>query len=307
LSWQTGDYAQQAIQRLAREAGPSVVGVLGRARGGSGRGGSGVVVGEDRVLTLARNLGRDGVSVSFANGRKERGHVLGVDHDTGVALLDVPGAGTSAVAFAEDSQPPAIGTPVYALADPGGRGLRVTAGAVASAARSLRGPRGRLLAGLIEHTAPLPRGSGGGPLLAGDGRLLGINALRVDEGFLLALPATTLRARLEDLQAGRTRPRRRLGVAIVPPRAARRLRGAVGLPERAGVLVRAVLPGSPAERAGVQRGDLIVAAQRAAVESVDALLSAVDAAPPDRPFLLTVVRGVQERDIAVSFQAPEGQ
>ena len=60
---------------------------------------------------------------------------------------------------------PAIGAAVFALADPRGRGLRVTSGAVTSSPRSLRGPRGRMVEGLIEHTAPLPHGSGGGALL----------------------------------------------------------------------------------------------------------------------------------------------
>ena len=84
----------------------------------------------------------------------------------------------------------AIGTPVVALANPGGRGLRATLGFVASAGRSFRGPRGRRIGGAIEHTAPLPRGSVGGPLVDLDGRLLGINAMRLDGGLILAVPAT---------------------------------------------------------------------------------------------------------------------
>ena len=69
-----------------------------------------------------------------------------------------------------------IGAPVVALANPGGRGLRATLGFVSSGGRSFRGPRGRRIRGTIEHTAPLPRGSSGGPLVDPDGNLLGINA-----------------------------------------------------------------------------------------------------------------------------------
>jgi serine protease Do len=197
---------------------------------------------------------------------------------------------------------PAIGTPVFALADPGGRGLRVTAGTVSAAPRSLRGPRGRAIEGAIEHTAPMPRGSGGGPLLDAEGRLLGLNAVRLDGGFILALPAAPLRARLDELAAGRSRAPRRLGVAIIPSRAARRLRGAVGLPERDGVLVRAVQEGTPAAAAGLERGDLIVALDGHAVRDVDDLYSALDAAAAEDA-RLAVVRGVEERELQVSLGA----
>jgi serine protease Do len=287
---------EAATVRVANEVGPAVVG-LGRTRGGSG-----VVVAPGRVLTLARNLRREDVSVVFADGRQERGRVLGVDRDLGVALLDVATAEIPVPPWAEDAEPLAIGASVFALADPGGRGLRVTRGAVTSSPRSLRGPHGRRLEGLIEHTAPLPRGSGGGPLLDRDGRIVGMNAVRVDDGLILALPGAAIRARLEDLAAGREQPRKRLGVAIVPPRAARRLRRAVGLPERDGALVRGVLDDSPAARAGLERGDLIVSVDGAPVDSLDSLFAALASAPLDRAFPIGIVRGVEEREVEVTLE-----
>src|SRR6266576_1270626 len=81
------------------------------------------------------------------------------------------------------------GSVVLALANPGGRGLRTTLGLVSSLGSRLRGPRGRRIRGTIEHTAPLPRGSAGGPLVDTAGRLLGINSVRVDGGLILAIPA----------------------------------------------------------------------------------------------------------------------
>src|SRR5581483_11219675 len=87
------------------------------------------------------------------------------------------------------AEQPQIGRAVLALANPGGRGLRVTPGFVSSASRGFRGPRGRRITGAIEHTAPLPRGSSGGPLVDLEGRLLGINSIRVDGGLILAIPA----------------------------------------------------------------------------------------------------------------------
>jgi serine protease Do len=290
------DYEQ--ITDLAESAGPAVVGLAEGSRGGSG-----VVVGPSRVLTLARNLRGKEVTVAFADGRREDATVLGSDPELGVGLLQVDTGDAPAIEWREEAQAPPIGSPVFALGAPAGRGLHVTAGAVASAPQSLRGPRGRMREGLIEHTAPLPRGSGGGPLLDAQGRLLGLNAVRLAYGLILALPAADVRARLDDLEQGQARAPRRLGVAVVPPRAARRLRSAVGLPEREGVLVRAVQDGSPAARAGVERGDLIVSLNDREVDSLDALFAVLDAAPLDQAVGLGVVRGTEQRELTVSLEA----
>ena len=283
------------IARVAERVGPAVVG-LGRGWGV----GSGVVSEPGRVVTNAHNLRSDEVTVTFADGRREPGRVAGVDREGDLAVLDVDTGDVEPVAWAAGDDP-AIGLPVLALANPGGRGLRVTHGHVSSAQRTFRGPRGRRIAGTVEHTAPLPRGSSGGPLVDGEGRLLGLNAVRMDGGLIIAVPAD--RERLERLGRGEQTRSRRLGVAVAPPRVARRLRRAVGLPEREGILVRSVEEGSPADRAGVQRGDLIVAAGDAPVEGVDALYAALDGAG-DR-LALTVVRGTDEREIDIGFDPVE--
>ena len=290
--------AQRTVEEVVASAGPSVVGLAEGARGGSG-----VVVERGRVLTLARNLRGEEASVVFSDGRRERGSLAGTDADRGIAVLEVDTGEAPGAPWPDAAQAPVIGARVFALADPGGRGLRVTAGAVASAPQSLRGPRGRLLEGLIEHTAPLPRRSGGGPLLDGEGRLLGLNAVRLGNGLILALPTAPIRERIADIAAGKPAAQRRLGVAVVTPRIARRLRGAVGLPEREGVLVRAVQEHSPAERAGVERGDLIVALGGHEVDSLDALFAALDAAPLEQPVPLRILRGEREREVEVVLGA----
>jgi hypothetical protein len=114
----------------------------------------------------------------------------------------------------------------------------VTTGLVASAERRVRGPHGRRIEGVIEHTAPLPRGSSGGPLVDASGTLLGLNAIREGGGLILAVPAE--RSRVDRLLRGDAPQGVKLGVAIAPARAARRMRSAVGLPERDGLLVRGV-------------------------------------------------------------------
>ena len=122
--------------------------------------------------------------------------------------------------------------------------------------------------------------------------------------MILAIPADAGLARRADaLWRGEPAQRARLGVAIAPPRVARRLRKAVGLPERDGLLVRAVEDDSPAGRAGVQPGDLVVAVDRRPVEGVDVLYEVLDAGPDQ--VRLTLVRGEQERDVEVALTGAE--
>jgi serine protease Do len=290
---------QNAIGGVAERVGPSVVG-LGRGWGL----GSGVVIAEGQVLTNAHNLRRDEVAVTFADGRREAGEVAGVDRDLDLAVLSVDTGDAPAIAWEPDGAP-GIGTPVIALANPGGRGLRATLGFVSSEGRSFRGPRGRRVRGAVEHTASLPRGSSGGPLVNADGNLLGLNSIRLDGGLILAVPATSaVKERTLQLARGEAPSPHRLGVAVAPPRVARRLRRAVGLPEREGLLVREVEEESPAAGAGIERGDLIVAAGSADIDGVDALYSALDAVPAAGGELeLTIVRGTEERAVAVTFAA----
>ena len=247
---------------------------------GLGRGwglGSGVVIAPGRVLTSAHNLRRDEVTVAFAAGdRREQATTAGTDPDLDLAVLEVDTGDAPAIRW-EPGDRSAIGTPVVALANPGGRGLRATPGFVSSEGRSFRGPRGRRIRGAIEHTAPLPRGSSGGPLVDAGGRLLGLNALRLDGGLILAVSAdAAVKERVLLLASGEAPAHHRLGVAVAPPRAARRMRRAVGLPERDGLLVREVADDGPADRAGVERGDLIVAAGDTPIDGVESLYTALD-------------------------------
>jgi serine protease Do len=291
------DELQETVAKVAAAVGPSVVG-LGR---GWGRG-SGVVVEPGQVLTCAHVLRGDEVAVTFGDGRTSDGRVAGADPDLDLAVVAVDTGDAPAVAW-EPERGGALGhgSPVLALADPSGRGLRVTFGLVSATGRSFRGPGGRRVGGSIEHTAPLPRGSSGGPLVDPDGRLLGLNAVRREGGLILAVSAEeAVRERVAALARGEAAGRPRLGVALAPPRHARRMRSAVGLPERDGLLVRAVVPGSPAERAGLQRGDLIARADGRALASVDDLFDALDAAGSGT-LTLGVVRGSDERDVPVTL------
>ena len=294
------DEVQASIRQLAEGAGASVVGIGQRW----GRG-SGIVLAEGRVLTNAHNVRGDQVTVTFADGRTADGSVAGHDIDGDLAVIEVDTAGAPALPWAT-AAPAELGMAVFALANPGGRGLRVTFGFVSGIERTFRGPRGRRITGTLEHTAPLLPGSSGGPVLNAAGQLLGINTNRLGEGFYLAIPADeTLRGRADTLARGESPPSPRLGVAIAPGHVARRLRRSVGLPDTDGLLIREVSDDSPAANAGLAQGDLIVTAGGQPVGTPDDLYDALQAAQGGS-IQLTIVRGTDERTIDVPL-APNRQ
>ncbi len=285
------DEIQSSVVAVAERVGPSIVGI------GRGTRGSGVVIADGVVLTNAHNLRGDEVTVSFVDGRRERGVVTGVDGDGDLAVVTVDTAGATPLEWSSASSP-VIGTAVFGAAASHGGGTRVTFGLVSSVARAFRGPGGRRIEGSLEHTAPMAPGSSGGALVDGEGRLVGINTNRVGEGFYLALPAdAALRERVDALARGENPTRARLGVAIAPSHVARRLRRAVGLPDREGVLVRGIEDGSPAEAAGIQAGDLIVAANGKPVTDGDDLFTALGSVKAT--YEVTLVRGTDERTVTV--------
>ena len=283
-------------------AAPATVAIGRHARG------AGVVIAPDRVLTSAHNLRDRTTQVTFADGSHAQGAVVGSDPDHDIVVLDVPTGAVAPLAWSDAE--PQVGGAVFALARARG-GDRITAGFVSGVGRSFRGPRGRRVSGAVEHTAPLARGSSGGPLVDADGRLVGLNTHRLGEGFYLALPADAdLRARVDALVAGQHLRTRRLGIVIVPGPQAAKLRQRVGLPAAPGLLVRAVAEGSPAVQAGIAEGDLVTALDGVPVPSVDELWDALDAAADHPSVEVTLLRGVDERTVTVTFGeagAPAGE
>ena len=283
------------IRQLAGGAGTSVVGIGQRWGAGSG-----VVLGEGRILTNAHNVHGDQVTVTFADGRTAEGTVAGRDIDGDLAVIDADTGGVPALPWA-GATPAELGMPVFALANPGGRGLRVTFGFVSGIERTFRGPRGRRITGSLEHTAPLLPGSSGGPVLNADGQLLGINTNRLGEGFYLAIPADeALRDRAGALARGESASSPRLGVAIAPGHVARRLRRAVVLLDAHVLLIREVMKDTPAARAVLAQGDLIVTAAGQPIRTPDDLFDALQAAGGGA-VELTIVRGADERVIQVAL------
>ncbi len=265
--------------------------------GRNGRG-TGFVIAADRVLTSAHNLRDNTVAVTFADSRAEQATVHAVDPDGDLVVLAVPTGDAVPLSFAATVPP--MGAAVVALSR-GGHRERATLGFVSGLDHAFHGPRGRVVRGSIEHTAPLARGSSGGPVFSASGAVVGINTHRVGDGFYLARSADdAMRARIAELLEGRSPQRRTLGVAVAPNHVARQLRHAVGLPERDGVLVRGLDDAGPAARAGLLVGDLVVRVGDRTVATIDDLQDALESVTADTADI-AVVRGNDDLTLGVDF------
>lgn len=285
------DDLSSTARSVLAELGSSLVTI-----GQDGRG-SGLVIAPGKVLTNAHNLRDRTTQVTFADGHAEQGTVTGADEDGDLVVLEVDTGDVGPATWAEQS--PAAGDVVFALSR-GGHRPRISFGMVSSVDVAFHGPRGRQVHGGIEHTAPLVRGSSGGAVANADGRIVGVNTHRTGRGFYVARPIDeALQSTIADLAAGKSVVRPRLGVALAPPEVAAKLRAAVGLAERQGLLVRGVEPEGAAANAGIVEGDLLVAAGDIPLTSIEALHDVL--ANVGETLGLTVVRGTEERTVELTF------
>ena len=256
------DGYSRVVTSVAEQLIPSVASLRVRqaARGGGVDGaGSGVVITPDGfTLTSAHVVGgTDRGSASFVDGREVGFDVVGRDRLSDLAVLRLDGSGFPAAELG-DAADLRVGQLVVAIGNPMGFGGTVTAGVVSALGRALPTGAGRVVENVIQTDAALNPGNSGGALAEGRGRVVGINTAVAGIGLGLAVPIDDATRRImHALMTDGKVQRAYIGIAgggrPLPPRAA----AAVGRSD--GVEVIEVVDGSPAERAGIRSGDLIVA------------------------------------------------
>ena len=284
--------------------------------------GSGVVIDAAKglVLTNAHVVDDvDSVEVTLADGRQLDGTVVGSDRVTDLALVRIPGKGKLSAARLGDSEALEVGDWAIALGSPYGLERTVTLGIVSSLHRDINslGFADKRL-DLIQTDAAINPGNSGGPLINANGDVIGINTLvrsGPGAGLGFAIPINLARRVAEQLASGGTVVHPYLGLQLVPltARVARDNNrdpdALVKLPERDGALVQKVLPGSPAEEAGLKRGDLVVDIAGQPVRNPSALLQQVEKSQVGQPLVLRVVRAQRELQLSIkpaALPAPTG-
>ena len=280
--------------------------------------GSGVVIDDQGlVLTNAHVVERvDAVSVTLADGDQHDGSVVGTDPVTDLALVRLDGGTRPEAAPFGDSDALEVGDWAIALGTPYGLERTVTLGIVSSLHRNISslGFSDKRL-DLIQTDAAINPGNSGGPLVNGRGEVIGINTLvrsGPGAGLGFAIPINLARHVSEQLLTSGEVVHPYLGVQLVPLTARiarehnRDPNSLVELPERFGALVQSVLPDSPAERAGLRRGDLVIAAAETSVSDPQTLLKQVDQAEIGVPFSLRIMRNGQEMSLSVNPAALPG-
>jgi S1-C subfamily serine protease len=305
------DAYSAAVVGAVERVGPAVVSVYvggaeqaERARGGAG---SGVVVTPDGYLLTNEHVVQrvTQARVTFVDGRSVPAVVSGRDPATDLAVLRAQ-AGALPYAQLDAAQRVRPGQLVVAVGNPYGFESTVSAGVVSALGRSLRSRHGRLIEGVVQHTAALNPGNSGGPLVDAHGHVAGINTaiIAIAQGIGFAIPAATAQWVLtEILTQGRVR-RAWLGVGARDRPLDLRLVRALGLSARSAVEVLTRESAGPAAESDLNPGDLIVAVNDQPVDGVDALHRHLSRVPPGSALTLRVVRRTQLIDIGLTVREP---
>jgi len=253
--------------------GPAVAHIAAIDAEGRSRGiGSGVVFAPDGYLLTNNHVvaGAARLVASMPDGHQIEAKPVGYDPATDLAVLRLAAGGLPFAEFGSSARL-RIGQIVVAIGNPLGFQATVTAGIVSALGRSLRSPSGRLIDSVIQTDAPLNPGNSGGPLVDGNGRAVGINTAMIGaaQGICFAIgidTAADVAARI--MRDGRVR-RSRLGIAAqsvsLDPRLARRLK----LATPSAAMITDLVPGGPAETAGLAKGDVVLNFAGEAIRGVD--------------------------------------
>lgn len=297
------DPVSAAVSHAAEVVGPSVVQIAHRSGGRGGMGSGFVWDRRGHILTNAHVVqGAEAVEVAFPDGRRRAGRVVGADAGYDLAVVAVAGEGDLQPVRFGDSDALRAGQAVIAVGNPYGLSWSVSFGVVSALERALPGPGGLMLDGMVQTDAAINPGNSGGPLALLDGSVVGITTamLAGGQGLGFAIPGNAAVAVAEQLRDRGSAAHPWLGIEGQPetlPPAWVRL---FGLAADRGILVTALVPGAPAERAGILPFDLIVAVAGRPVATPSAIRRALTGA--GRRVAVRVLRGGEPRDLVVDVR-----
>jgi S1-C subfamily serine protease len=304
------DSYSRTVTRVVETVGPAVVnlrvhkagraGQRGQESGGSG---SGFVIAPDGFILTNSHVvhGADKLEVTLADGQVFAGEVVGEDPETDLAVVRI---NSSQLAFAHlgDSKSIRVGQVAVAIGSPFGFQQTVTAGVVSALGRSMRSQSGRLIDNVIQTDAALNPGNSGGPLVNSRGEVIGVNTAIIlpAQGICFAIASSTAEFVAAWLiKEGHIR-RSWIGVIGQSVPIHRRVVRFHRLAAEFGVLVAGLEPGSPASRAGLREGDVIIAFAGEPVAGIDELLRHLVARVIGIPSTLTVIRHTEKLDLVVT-------
>ena len=274
--------------------------------------GSGVIVSTDGYILTNNHVVEDAdeIRVETTDGRTVAAKLVGTDAPSDLALLKINSTGLHAMALG-NSDSVQVGDVVLAVGNPLGIGQTVTMGIVSAKGRSVGSARGSLsYEDFLQTDAPINQGNSGGALVNTKGELVGINSQILSEsgggniGIGFAIPSNMAKNVMDEIRTSGKVTRAQLGVQVQGVTSD--LAESLGLSDVGGALIGAVTSGSAADRAGLERGDVIKAFNGQAVRDTNTLRNRVSEAEPGSTVDVTIIRDGDEKKISVKLDEAAG-
>ena len=267
--------------------------------------GSGVIVRPDGYILTNNHVvdGAEQVNVELTDGRTFKAKVVGTDQPSDLAVLKIDGSNLQTLALG-NSDAVRVGDVVLAVGNPLGVGQTVTMGIVSAKGRATAAGGDATYEDFIQTDAPINQGNSGGALVSTGGQLIGINSQILTPsggniGIGFAIPANMAKNVMTQLIEHGEVHRSQIGVTIQPVTSD--IANSLGLSQVRGALVNSVQAGSPADKAGVRRGDVITGVNGESIKNGNELRNDVSQLPPGTTAKLTLMRDGKEQTVAVTL------